>query len=94
MAGLWEFLIRQWDSWAVQLVVWGTVLLLMVTIAFFVVRSLRDSTVGAEDTTAELLTNFREMKLQGDIDDKEFRTIHSLLNAKQAPKVKHTQDTT
>jgi hypothetical protein len=94
MAEFWEFWARQWDSWAVQLVVWGSVLALMVITAVFVVRRLRDSTVGTGGDMPHLLTNFREMKLQGDISDAEFRTINSLLNAKQPPQVKHTQDNT
>jgi len=49
---------------------------------------------GNDDTPLELLTNFREMKLQGDISDKEFRTIKALLNEKQAPSVNHNQDAT
>lgn len=94
MSELLEFWTKQWDSWAVQMIVWGAVLAVLVVVAVFVVRSLRDSTLHSDNDTAHLLTNFREMRLQGDIDDKEFRTINSLLNAKQAPPVKHTQDTT
>jgi uncharacterized membrane protein len=94
MAELWDFWVKQWDSWPVQLVVWGVVLALLVVIAVFVVRRLRDSTFSNDSDPAHLLANFREMRVQGDIDDKEFRTINSLLNAKQAPTVKHTQDST
>jgi hypothetical protein len=94
MAGLWNALIHQWDTWPVQLVVWGSILALMLAISFFVLRKLRGSAVGDDDTPLELLTNFREMKLQGDISDKEFRTIKALLNDKQAPTIKQTQDST
>lgn len=94
MAEFWEFWAKQWDSWTVQLTVWGAVLALMVITAVVVVRRLRDSTVGAGNDMPHLLTNFREMRLQGDISDAEFRTINSLLNAKQQPQVKHTQDNT
>lgn len=91
---MWEFVARQWDSWAVQLIVWGTVLVLLVAISVFVVGKLRGSIVGNDEDPSRLLTNFREMKLQGDISDTEFRTINALLNEKQAPKVKHKQDST
>jgi uncharacterized membrane protein len=95
IAGLWESLSKQWkDSWSIQLAVWGTVLAVLVVVAYFVVRKLRDSAAGNDDTPAELLTNFREMKLQGDISDKEFRTIKALLNEKQAPTIKQNQDNT
>ena len=94
MAGLWDTLTRQWDSWPVQLVVWGAVLALLLVISYFVVRKLRGFAVGNDETPLELLTNFREMKVQGDISDKEFRTIKALLNEKQAPTIKHNQDST
>jgi len=94
-SGFWEALSKQWnDSWSLQLVVWVAVLAVMVVSAYFLVRKLRGSTVGNDDTPLELLTNFREMKLQGDISDKEFRTIKALLNEKQAPTVKQNQDNT
>jgi uncharacterized membrane protein len=95
IAGMWESLSKQWrDGWSLQLVVWGTVLILLVVVAYFVVRKLRGSAAGNDDTPLELLTNFREMKLQGDISDKEFRTIKALLNEKQAPTIKQNQDNT
>ena len=95
VAGLWETVTRQWnDSWSLQLVVWGAVLAVMVVVSYFVVRKLRGSAVGNDDTPMELLTNFREMKLQGDISDKEFRDIKALLNEKQAPTIKQNQDNT
>jgi len=95
IAGLWESLSKQWeDSLSIQLIVWGTVLAVLVVVAYFVVRKLRGLAAGNDDTPVELLTNFREMKLQGDISDKEFRTIKALLNEKQAPTIKQNQDNT
>lgn len=94
-AGLLDTLSKQWhEGWWLQLVVWGAVLAVMVVAAYFVVTKLRGSAVGNDDTPVELLTNFREMKLQGDISDKEFRTIKALLNEKQAPTIKQNQDNT
>jgi hypothetical protein len=92
MAGFWDSLIKLWDSTAVQLVVFGSILALMVVIAFLVLRKLRDSAVSNEQGSLELLTNFREMKVQGDISDQEFRTIKALLNEKQASTIKPNQD--
>jgi len=94
MSNVWTFVVNQWDSWPVQLTVWGSILVLLVVVAVFVLRKLRDSTGGSVEDPGQLVTNFREMKLQGDITDKEFRTINSLLNAKQTPTIKHTQDST
>jgi hypothetical protein len=95
IAGLWESLSKQWeDNLSIQLVVWGAVLAVLVAVAYFVVRKLRGLAAGNDDTPTELLTNFREMKLQGDISDKEFRTIKALLNEKQAPTIKQNQDNT
>lgn len=94
MAGLWESLSKQWGTWPVQLLVGVTILALLISVSYFVLRRLRGSTVGNDDTPFELLTNFREMKLQGDISDKEFRTIKALLNEKQAPTIKQNQDNT
>jgi hypothetical protein len=94
MAEFWNSVSNRWDSVSVQLAVWGGVLALLIVAAVAVVRRLRDFTKGAEQDAAHLLTNFREMKLQGDISDTEFRTINTLLSVKQPSKVKHTQDTT
>ena len=94
-AGLLDTLSKQWnEGWSLQLVVWGSVLAVMVVVAYFVVTKLRGLAVGNDDTPMELLTNFREMKVQGDISDKEFRDIKALLNEKQAPTVKQNQDNT
>ena len=94
-AGLLDTLSKHWnEGWWLQLVVWGTVLAVMVVVAYFVVTKLRGLAVGNDETPMELLTNFREMKLQGDISDKEFRDIKALLNEKQAPTIKQNQDNT
>jgi uncharacterized membrane protein len=94
-AGLLDTLSKLWhEGWWLQMVVWGTVLAAMVVVAYFVVTKLRGLAVGNDETPMELLTNFREMKLQGDISDKEFRDIKALLNEKQAPTIKQNQDNT
>lgn len=94
MGELWTSLTSLWKLWYVQMVVWGSVLAVMVVVSYYVLRKLRGSAVGNDDTPLDLLTNFREMKVQGDISDKEFRTIKALLNEKQAPTIKHNQDST
>lgn len=74
-------------SWLSQTYVQATLslLVLMVVCAFayyWVVR-LRDSSMEDQNTAAELMKNFEEMRLEGDIDEKEFRNIQSLLKKDQ-----------
>jgi hypothetical protein len=94
MADIWNFLVSQWNTWPVQLVVWSAVLCLLLAVGVFVVRRLRDFATGNDDSRTHLVTNFREMKVQGDISDAEFRTINALLNGKQPPKVNQARDNT
>lgn len=84
MAGLWENLYFQMGMW-------GTVLLLMLIMGALVVRRFRESAVRNDDNPLQVLTNFREMKVQGDINDAEFRTIKALLEGKPPTKVKDNQ---
>src|SRR5687768_1810113 len=62
-----------------QLGLWGGILLVMLVIAAMVVRRLRDSAKGDRPTSGDLLSNFQEMRREGDIDDAEFRNIKSVL---------------
>ena len=80
------------SSSVLQLMLWGTVLLFMLAVAFFIVRSLRDSTAGDKQTPVDMLANFQEMKLQGEINEKEYRTIQSLLKTPAAEKEKQSPD--
>ncbi len=80
-----------WNSSIPQLTLWGTVLLLMLAVAFSVLRRLRDSTVGDQHHPKEMLVKFQEMRVQGDINDSEYRTIQSLLKTQPPTKEKDTQ---
>jgi hypothetical protein len=62
-----------------QLGLWGGILLVMLVIAAMVVRRLRDSAKGDRQISGDLLSNFQEMRREGDIDDAEFRNIKSVL---------------
>ena len=62
-----------------QVVIWMTVLLMVSMVAFYVVQRFRDQSGEDHLTANELLTNFREMNLEGDIEDGEFRTIKTVL---------------
>ncbi len=65
-----------------QVVIWSTVLLIVIVIAVFIVGRLRDRKDDARLDANDLLTNFRELHLQGDIKDSEFRDIKSVLGTK------------
>jgi len=65
-----------------QLVIWSTVLLIVIVIAVFIVGKLRDRMDNDRLAANDLLTNFRELHLQGDIEDAEFRDIKSVLGTK------------
>lgn len=62
-----------------QAVIWGTVGLILVVVGFYVVRSLAENTGENTSDASELLSNFRELKEQGDISEAEFRTIKTVL---------------
>jgi uncharacterized membrane protein len=48
-------------------------------IAYYVLSRLRDLSNQDQNSTADLLKNFEEMRQEGDIDESEFRNIQSLL---------------
>ncbi|MDZ4853040.1 MAG: hypothetical protein SGI77_27445 [Pirellulaceae bacterium] len=54
-------------------------LLVVSSIAYFVLSRLRDLSSNDHTLSADLAKNFEEMRREGDIDDKEFRNIQSLL---------------
>jgi hypothetical protein len=62
-----------------QAVIWVTVLMIVSMAAFYVVQKFRDQSGDDHLTPNELLTNFREMNQEGDMDDGEFRTIKTVL---------------
>ena len=65
-----------------QLVIWLTVLAVLVAIGGYIVGRLRDRSDDERLTANELLSNFREMHDQGDIDPAEFRNIKTVLGVK------------
>ena len=65
-----------------QMVLWGTALLMLIAIAWYVVGRFREGIDDNQPNASQLLTNFRELHQQGDIDDAEFRTIKTVLGAK------------
>ena len=65
-----------------QLVIWLSVLAVLVAIGGFVVGRLRGRSDEDRQTANDLLTNFRELHDQGDIDAAEFRNIKTVLGGK------------
>ena len=74
-SGMQEFLTTP----AARTVLWVAVLLIMMAVGFYVVRRFRDRIDDDRLTPSDLLTNFREMQHGGDISEKEFRTIKTVL---------------
>lgn len=64
-----------------QLVVGLSGLLVLTVIGVYVVLKFRDSTDGI-DSSADLMTKFREMRQEGHIDEEEYRTIKTDLEGK------------
>ena len=65
-----------------QLVIWLTVLAVLIAIGGFVVGRLRGRSDEERQTANVLLSNFRELHDQGDIDAAEFRNIKTVLGVK------------
>jgi uncharacterized membrane protein len=59
-----------------------TVLLIMLAVAYYLLRRFRDRIGDDRQTASDLLTNFREMHHEGDISETEFRTIRTVLGHK------------
>ena len=79
-----EFLL----STPAQAVIWTAALLVLVAIGWYVVGRFRDRSDDNQLTANDLLTNFRELHHQGDIDDAEFRTIKTVLGGKLQEELK------
>jgi len=63
----------------VQLVIWLAVFSALVAIAAYVIMRLRTEPAQKEPVASEMLSKFRELHGQGDLSEKEFRTIKTTL---------------
>ena len=54
-------------------------LMIVSLFAYFILSRLRDLSSDDHSLTTDLMKNFEEMRREGDIDEKEFRNIKSLL---------------
>ena len=73
-----------------QAVIWTTVLVILVIVGWYVTGRFRDRTEENRLSPNDLLTNFRELHHQGDINDAEFRTIKTVLGARLQEELKDT----
>ena len=63
-------------------VLWVAILMVIMAVGYYLVRSFRDRSDDDRQTASDLLTNFREMRHEGDISEMEFRTIKTVLGQK------------
>lgn len=72
---MWEFL----GSPIPQIVIWGTAVLVVCLISFYLLKNLRERQDTSDLGPSDLLTDFREMHDGGGISEKEYQTIKSVL---------------
>lgn len=75
---MYEFL----SSTPAQLIIWLTALAVLTVIGVFVVQKFRGQTGKDQLDANQLLTNFRDLHDEGDISEKEFRNIRTVLGDK------------
>ena len=73
-------------------VLWVAILMVILAVGYYLVRSFRDRSDDDRQTASDLLTNFREMHHEGDISEKEFRTIKTVLGQKLQEEMKDPED--
>ncbi|MDP7020357.1 MAG: hypothetical protein QGG36_31455 [Pirellulaceae bacterium] len=59
-----------------------TVLAILSAVGYYMVKKFRDRTDDDQPDANELLSNFRELHDEGDITEKEYRNIKTVLGAK------------
>lgn len=73
-----------------QAVIWTTALVIICLIAYYVVERFRDRKDDNHSVTHELLTNFRDLRQQGVIEETEFRDIKTVLGTKLRHELKNS----
>ena len=76
---------------AVMAVLGVSILLVVLAVGYYLVRRFRDRTDDDRQTASDLLTNFREMRQEGDISEAEFRTIKTVLGRKLQDELKDAE---
>ena len=67
------------QSTQAQAIIWVAALLVLCAIGAYVVMQFRNRESGGRNTPNDLLTDFRELKDEGDISRKEFQKIKFVL---------------
>ena len=65
-----------------QATIWGTVLIVLCLVGVFVVKRFRDRADRGGPSPSDLLSEFRELREDGDISPQEFQQIKSVLGTK------------
>ena len=76
---MWDLL----DIPVVQAILGVTLLLVAIYVGYRVIVALRPSTSKADTSVHDLLNDFEEMQLEGDINAQELRSIKALLGNSQ-----------
>lgn len=77
---------------AAKALLWVTILLILLAVSYYLVRRFRDRTDDGGQTASDLLTNFREMRREGDISETEFRTIKTVLGRKLQQELERAEE--
>lgn len=64
----------------------------VVTVSYYLVRRFRDRISDDTPRASDLLTNFREMRHEGDISETEYRNIKTVLGARLQRELRDTED--
>lgn len=83
-----EFLL----STPAQAVIWTAILLVIVAVSWYLLGSFRGRDDEDQQSAHRLLTNFRDLHHQGDINDSEFRTIKTVLGTQLQQELSDTDD--
>ncbi|MAZ94747.1 MAG: hypothetical protein CMJ73_01740 [Planctomycetaceae bacterium] len=75
---MWDFMTRP----VTQVVLWMAALLILMAIAYYVLGRYRDRIDDDVRGPNEWLDNFREMHAEGDISEREFRKVKTVLDEK------------
>lgn len=70
---------RMSPATASQLAIWISVLFALIVVAWIVVQRFRGGAASEGQVASDMLTKFQEMRQEGDISEKEYRTIKSVL---------------
>ena len=80
------------NSTQAQVVTGLTILLVLLVVAYYIVQRFRDQSDDDQPGANEMLTNFREMREQGDISEFEFRRLKTVLGDQLKEELTETEE--